>query len=53
MKVVLTYEQDGIGRAEQTVDVEDAVARRLLREGNARPTPQKQAAEARATEKES
>lgn len=48
--IVLTFDQDGIGKAEQTVEVEDAVAARLLREGNARLTPQKVAADLKKKE---
>lgn len=47
MKVVLTFDHDEYGKAESTADVSDDVGRRLLREGNARLTPQAKAAEAK------
>lgn len=43
MKVVLAYEYEG-HQPDETVDLDDATARTLLREGRARLTPQKQAA---------
>lgn len=44
-KVILTFDHDEHGKAEETVELEDAEAARLLREGNARLTPQAVVAE--------
>lgn len=37
MKIVLAYEVEGLGSPDETVVVDPAMGRRLIREGNARP----------------